>query len=703
MSEHAAHRLGASGSAYLQSAAHQPIAWYPWGAEAFSAARAADRPMLLDIGAVWCHWCHVMDGESYEDPSVAQFLNQNFVCVKVDRDERPDVDARYQRAVQLLTQQGGWPLTAFLTPDGEVFYGGTYFPPDGKYGRPGFRTVLESVLEAWRERRGQVNAQALAIRRVLEESSEEGGAGALTDALLDGAVDTTLNAFDPVHGGFGRAPKFPHPAALALLLARWRDREREDLRSVVVRTLDGMAAGGIHDHIGGGFHRYSVDAEWIVPHFEKMSYDNSELLRIYLDAFAALETGQYREVAAGIVRWVREVLADPEGGYGASQDADVGLHDDGDYFTWTREEAAAVLAAEEMDVAGTYYDIGTAGEMHHDPSRNVLFVATPLEAVATRLGYETSVAGRLLQSAREKLGARRAERTAPFVDRTRYTSWNAMMAAALLRAGAVLNDAWARGHALRTLERLRTESREPDAVAHTPGGVAGLLEDQVQTASAALDACEATGESAWLAWAERLMERVWRDYRDPEGGGLFDRAADSDGEGLLKSRIKPIEDAPTPSANGVAALVCFRLAELTGRDEWRARGRAVLEAFAGRAGLLGLHAATWLLALDRYLHAPTHLVVVGEPGDPVAERMHRMAHAVYAPRSTVQRVGTDAQIRGLPSAVAGMVGRSPGPSGYLCVGPSCSPPADSVEAWGAALSEALGAVRLVTPHSPSPP
>ena len=699
MSEHPTNRLGASASAYLQSAAHQPIAWYPWGPEAFSAARAGDRPVLLDIGAVWCHWCHVMDGESYEDPSLAEFLNRSFVCVKVDRDERPDVDARYQRAVQLLTQQGGWPLTAFLTSDGEVFYGGTYFPPDGKYGRPGFRTVLESVLEAWRERRGQVNAQASAIRRVLEESLKVRAGGALSEEVLDGAVDAMLHAFDPVHGGFGGAPKFPHPAALALLLARWRDLDREELRTVVVRTLDGMAAGGVHDQIGGGFHRYSVDAEWIVPHFEKMSYDNSELLRIYLDAYAALGTATYRETAAGIVRWVREVLADPGGGYGASQDADVGLHDDGDYFTWTRDEAAAVLAPEEMDVAAAYYDIGTAGEMHHDPARNVLFVATPLEAVAARLGYETAVAERLLQSAREKLRARRAERATPFVDRTRYTGWNAMMAAALLRAGAVLDDAWARGHALRTLERIRTESRDPDAVAHTPGGVAGLLEDQVQTASAALDACETTGDPAWLGWAERLMERVWREYRDRESGGLFDRAAESGGEGLLESRLKPVEDAPTPSPNGVAALVCLRLAELTGADEWRERGRAVLEAFAGRAGVLGLHAATWLLALDRYLHAPTHLVVVGEPGDPVAERMLRMAQAVYAPRSTVQRVGAEAQGRALPPAVAGMMGRSPGPSGYLCVGPSCSAPADSVEAWGATLSEALGAVRLVTPHS----
>jgi uncharacterized protein YyaL (SSP411 family) len=696
-------RLAASASAYLQSAAHQPIDWHPWSTEPFALARAADRPVLLDIGAVWCHWCHVMDGESYEDPKLAEFINTNFVCVKVDRDERPDVDARYQRAVQLLTQQGGWPLTAFLTPDGEVFYGGTYFPPDGKYGRPGFRAVLESVLEAWRARRGQVHAQALAIRRVLDDALDESGAGTPSGPLLNQAVDAMLHAFDPVHGGFGRAPKFPHPAALALLLARWRDQGRDELRTVVVRTLDGMAAGGIHDHIGGGFHRYSVDAQWIVPHFEKMSYDNSELLRIYVDAYAALGTDRYAEVAAGILGWVREVLADPDGGYGASQDADVGLHDDGDYFTWTREEAAAVLGPEELDVAGAYYDIGTAGEMHHNPARNVLFTPAPLEAVATRLGYETPVAERLLQSAREKLRAGRAERTAPFVDRTRYTGWNAMMAAAVLRAGTVLDDVWAQRHALRTLERIRGESAEPDAVAHTPGGVGGLLEDQVQAAAAALDAYESTGDAAWLAWAEGLMERVWRDYRDAQSGGLYDRAEAAGGEGLLGSRIKPVEDAPTPSANGVAALVCARLAELSGHEVWRARAAELLGAFAARAGALGLHGATYLLALDHYLSQPTHLVVVGAPDDPVANRMHRMALATYAPRRTVQRLRAYADRSALPPAIAGMLGRSSDAAGYLCVGTSCSAPADSEASWAATLSAALGAVRLVTPLSPRLP
>ncbi len=680
-------RLASSTSAYLKSAVHQPIHWHAWGPEPFAAARAADRPVLLDIGAVWCHWCHVMDGESYEDPALAAFLNDHFVCVKVDRDERPDVDARYQRAVQLLTQQGGWPLTAFLTPDGEVFYGGTYFPPDGKYGRPGFRTVLESVLDAWRARREQVTSQALAIRRVLEEPVDQSGGGEPTPAVLDRAVEGMLRVLDPVHGGFGRAPKFPHPAALSLLLARWHDDRRPEVRTAIERTLDGMAGGGMHDHLGGGFHRYSVDAEWIVPHFEKMSYDNSELLRIYLDAYAGFGTEAYADVARGIVRWVQEVLADPGGGYGTSQDADVGLDDDGDYFTWTREEAAAVLTPEELDLAGAYYDIGTAGEMHHDPARNVLYAAASLGAVATRLGYELPVAEVLLRSARGKLLIRRAGRTAPFVDRTRYTAWNAMMAAAMLRADAVLDHAWARGHALLTLERIRAENAGADAVTHTPGGVGGLLDDQVHTAAAALDAHEATGDTAWLDWATALMERVWRDYRDPDAGGLFDRARESAGEGLLQSRVKPVEDAPTPSANGAAAVVCGRLAELTSGEPWRHRAAELVRAFAGRAGELGLHAATFLIGLDRQVHPPAHYVVVGARHDPSAARMHRLALATYAPRRTVQRVSPEeVGVRPLPAALAAMVGRSAGPAGYACVGTSCSAPAETEAAWRTTLA-----------------
>ena len=676
-------RLASAASAYLQSAAHQPIHWFPWGEEAFAAARAQDRPVLLDIGAVWCHWCHVMDGESYEDPAIARYLNENFVCIKVDRDERPDVDTRYQRAVQAFTRQGGWPLTAFLTPDGDVFYGGTYFPPESKYGHPGFRTVLASVLDAYRSRRGQVEAQAQAIRNVLDTHLDESAPGEASPALLKEVEEHIARVFDPVNGGFGGQPKFPHPGAITFLLHRWHDQPDERTREIIDRTLQGMARGGMHDQLGGGFHRYSVDAKWIVPHFEKMSYDNSELLKAYLDAYAAYGTEEYADVARGIVGWVREVASDLEAGYAASQDADVGFDDDGDYFTWTREEAAAVLSGDEFDVAAAYYDIGTAGEMHHNPGKNVLFVAAPLPAVARLTGLAEEAARLVLASARKKLLEERDRRPTPFVDRTRYGNWNAMMASAMLRAGSVLGDEWARGHALATLELLRRESLEPDALSHTPGGVTGLLDDQVQVAAAALDAYESTGDREWLAWAERIMERVWRDYWDEGSGGFFDTARGRSGEeGLLPARVKPVQDTPTPSPNGVAGITLVRLHQLTGDARWRERADALVAAFAGGALELGLHGSAFLLAMDWQLNPGTHLVVIGEERDETAAAMHRAALAGFAPRRVVQRLTpAEAEAGRLPAAIAGMLAAGTGTRGYACVGTSCSLPVATLEEW----------------------
>jgi len=681
-------RLTSATSAYLRSAAHQPVHWFPWGEEAFAAAREQDRPMLLDIGAVWCHWCHVMDGESYEDPRLAEFLNDHFICVKVDRDERPDVDTRYQRAIQALTRQGGWPLTAFLTPAGEVFYGGTYFPPDGMHGRPGFRTVLESVLEGYRSRRGQVQTQADAVRRVVGEDLIETAPGEASLALLDEAVGGMTRVFDAVNGGFGRAPKFPHPGAMTLLLHRWWDGAEEPARNILDRTLHGMARGGVYDQLGGGFHRYSVDAEWIVPHFEKMSYDNSELLKVYSDAYALFGTEAYGDAARGIVGWVREVLADPAGGYGASQDADVGLDDDGDYFTWTRDEAAAVLSADELEVAAAYYDIGTAGDMHHNPSKNVLFVAATVAAIAARLGRSESDVRSDLESARARLHAVRSARPAPFVDRTRYANWNSMMASAMLRAGQVLGDMVARDHAIRTMARMRGEQSADDAVCHTPGGITGLLDDQVQAAAASLDAYEATGNAEWLDWASRLMHRVWGDYWDAEAGGLFDTARHRGAEpGLLPARAKPVQDAPTPSPNGVAGIAIARLHEHTGDPRWRERGEALIRAFAGRARDLGLYAAAFLLAVDWHLAPSTHLVVVGEPGDPVADGMHAAALAAFVPRRVVRRLSSSEAIdTTLPPAMAGMIATGRTPRGYACTGASCRAPADTVDRWRATLA-----------------
>jgi uncharacterized protein len=390
------------------------------------------------------------------------------------------------------------------------------------------------------------------------------------------------------------------------------------------------------------------------------------------------------------VRWVREVASDPEGGYAASQDADVGLDDDGDYFTWTRDEAAAVLDPDEFEVAAAHYDIGTAGEMQHDPSKNVLFVYASTSNIALRTGRTVEAIERLLQSGQDKLRAARARRTAPFVDQTRYTNWNAMMASAMLRAAAVLDDEWARDHALRSLKRMRDESTEPDAVAHTPGGMSGLLDDQVQVAAAALDAYELTGESAWLEWSERIMDRVWADYWDNDGGGLFDTARGrATEEGLLPARAKPVQDTPTPSPNGVAGIVVARLHELTGQSRWKERGAAVVAIFAGRAQELGLHAATYLLAVDWLVNPATHLVVVGQPDDSASTAMHRSALATFLPRRVVQFLSPDdVGDRPLPPPLQSMVAIGSSPRGYACVGTSCNRPAEDTASWAATL-EAL--------------
>jgi len=672
-------RLADAASAYLQSAAHQPIAWYPWSEAAFAAARTADRPVLLDIGAVWCHWCHVMDGESYEDATLAQFLNANFVCIKVDRDERPDVDARYQRAVQALAGQGGWPLTAFLTPEGQVFYGGTYFPPDGKYGRPGFRTVLEQVLRVWREERERAEQQALTLRRLLTPHLDESAGGDVSAAALVRAADQVTQHYDPEHGGFGTQPKFPHPGAVGFLLTRAADTGNADFRDIATHTLQAMARGGIHDQLGGGFHRYSVDEKWIVPHFEKMSYDNAELLKAYLDGFAVTAEPEFAEVARGIVRWVREVLAHDDGGYGASQDADVGLHDDGDYFTWTRDEARTAIGDDVLfDLAATHYDIGTAGEMHHNPSKNVLFMDP-------RAAFPTPPDPQLAEARRRMLAAR-MQRTAPYVDRTRYTNWNGMLAGALIRAGSALEDSWATEHGLRTLGRIHDAHPDPAALRHAAEGIGGLLDDQVQVAQAALDAHEATGDPRWLTWAELLLDRVWEDYLDRERGGLWDQARDQGGLGLLPTRLKPIQDTPTPSANGTAAMVLARLAALAQAPRWTERHRALVSAFAGAAPALGVFGTAFLAALDWAVYPPTHCVIVegAGPGDgELARTMHLAALQAFAPRRVVQLVRTDGGI--VPPAVAAMRDAAGGTRGYLCVGATCRAPAENLDAWRAAL------------------
>jgi uncharacterized protein len=645
--------LASEPSAYLKSAAHQPVHWYPWGEAAFAQAQAQDKPILLDIGAVWCHWCHVMDGESYESPAVAAVLNRDFICIKVDRDERPDVDARYQRAVQALSGQGGWPLTAFLTPDGEVFFGGTYFPPeDNPYGRPGFLSVLRQVARLHREDRPKVTGNAKAIRQHVTESLDETKQGPVTPAVVTQAVADIARLFDIRYGGFGTAPKFPHPGACELLLARWFDERADWMREVVEKTLTGMARGGIHDQLGGGFHRYSVDERWIVPHFEKMSYDNSELLHAYLDAFSAFGTPLFKRVAGGIIDWVLEVLADSaQGAFFTSQDADVGLGDDGDYWTWTPDELKAVLPDQAFQVARRAFDVEEQGEMHHNPHKNVLWWHEDPASDAERS---------ILEDAVRKLKTARDSRRAPYVDVAAYVNWNAMMASAFLHAGAVLDRPECNALALKVLGRIWGSWDERRGMSHVIGRPEphGLLDDNVHAAAAFLDAYQATGDAEWLARAVALTRYCLRAHWDDAAGGFFDAARGDTrpAEAYLATPAKQVQDAPTPSGNGMAALVLSRLWALTDDPEWRRLLDRQLATFAGAAPLLSLHGATLMRAVDWAVHPNTRIEVAGPTGPGPACDMHLLALQVYRPRKLVVRK------------------HAAEPAAVVCIGTACSLP-----------------------------
>src|SRR6476619_1800451 len=422
MSDVALNSLAQASSSYLRSAMHQPIHWHEWGAEAFETAQRENKPILLDIGAVWCHWCHVMDRESYESPEIAAVINEHFIAIKVDRDERPDVDSRSQTAVQAISGQGGWPLTAFLTPEGKPFYAGTYFPPQDYQGRPRFSRVLLTLAQAYREKHGDVLESAESVMNAISQAEGFAGkSGPLKPELIDTMVDAAVKLFDPEHGGFGSSPKFPHPSGMDLLMQRCAETGSAELLNVVTTSLEKMARGGVYDQLAGGFHRYSVDEHWIVPHFEKMCYDNSELLKNYVHAFQVTGSEFLAEVARDIVRWMDEWLSDRErGGFYASQDADYSMDDDGDYFTWTRAEMESVLTEEEAAVAGLRYDVNEVGEMHHNPEKNVLYVRASLEDIGKRLDLTAERAQTLLESARQKMYAARLKRPTPYVDKTVY-------------------------------------------------------------------------------------------------------------------------------------------------------------------------------------------------------------------------------------------------------------------------------------------
>ncbi len=685
--------LARARSSYLRSAMHQPIHWQEWGPEAFAQAAREDKPVLLDIGAVWCHWCHVMDRESYEDATLAPLINERFVAVKVDRDERPDVDSRYQAAVQSISGQGGWPLTAVLTPDGRPFFGGTYFPRHDRYGRPGIERLLLTMADAWQSRRDEVLESAGSILAAIEHGEAFAGrGGSLSETITDKLVHSAIAQFDPHHGGFGAQPKFPHPAALDLLLDAATRKGDAKAREVALVTLTKMAEGGIYDHVGGGFHRYSVDERWVVPHFEKMLYDNAGLLANYVHAWQSFPYPVFSTVVRETVAWMDGWLSDRQkGGFYGSQDADMTLDDDGDYFTWTLAEAAEVLSPDELEVAGTYYDIGELGDMHHNPAKNVLHVKRPIETLAKDLNRDPAEVAGLLGAARAKLAASRVARPTPYVDRAMYTGWNAMAISAYLQASSVLKVAGTRDFATKTLDRVLNEAwSEQDGLAHVvayaegEGGprIPGVLDDYALLVHACLDAWERTLELRYYHAAGLVAARMQRDFYDATGGGFFDTAADPKAIGALSARRKPLQDTPTPAGNPTAAAALLRLEALNGDAKQREVAEDTLEAFAGVVEHFGIFAGSYGLALERLLTAPQQVVIVGE--DDLADALEVAAREGYSVNKTVLRVPATILREGaLPPILKETLTKLPqlqekASFAVVCQGTHCLPPVHTV-------------------------
>jgi len=700
--------LARASSSYLRSAMHQPVRWHEWGEEAFEAARRENKPILLDIGAVWCHWCHVMDRESYDDPEIAQIVNQRFVAIKVDRDERPDVDSRYQVAVQALSGQGGWPLTAFLTPDGKPYFGGTYFPPDEHYGRPSFRRVLLAISDAYHQKNGDVNEQAKLVEGAIAQSeSFAAKSGDVSPRVVDEIVRAALKMFDPEHGGFGSAPKFPHPSALDLLIdldrtrgAALREttgdtaRGNDEIRNVFTLTLEKMARGGVYDQLAGGFHRYSVDERWVVPHFEKMSYDNSELLKNYVHAYQATGSEFFNNVARDIIRWIDEWLSDRKhGGFYASQDADISLEDDGDYFTWTVDEVKAVLTEKEAQVACLHYDINEVGEMHHNPAKNVLYQRAPVEEIAIRLKLSTGEVREILESAKKKMYAARLQRTTPYVDKTVYVSWNALCVSAYLTAASVLHLDDARRFALRSLDRILAEAWNSGAglkhvIAYSDPESArrnttGFLDDYACTANACLDAYESTADLSYFRIARQITDQMIARFYDSVSGGFFDAQPTPESLGVLSAARKPFQDSPTPAGNPMAAIALLRLHGYTGEAGYRERAERTLALLAGAAGQYGLFAATYGIAAVYFSQPHTQIVIVGE--DETAQQLYAEAVLKSSFGKSVLKLNfSQAVAANLPPLLAATIPHLPQLQrqetvAVVCSGGSCKPPAHSVE------------------------
>jgi hypothetical protein len=676
-------RLAAESSPYLLQHQHNPVDWYPWGEEAFARARREDRPVLLSVGYSACHWCHVMERESFEDPGIAALMNQHFVNVKVDREERPDVDAIYMQAVQTMTGHGGWPMTVFLTPDGVPFYGGTYFPPQDRHGMPGFPRVLEAVAEFYREKRGEateVGRQVLDRLRQAERARPSGEL--LTRDILDAAFRELRTEFDPGHGGLGRAPKFPQPMAFDFLLRYWRRCGAPDALAMVRRTLTRMARGGIYDQLGGGFHRYAVDQVWLVPHFEKMLYDQAQLALLYLQAWQATGDAEYRRVTEETLDYVTREMTHPDGGFFSTQDAD-SEGEEGKFFLWTREEVEALVDPEDARAAVAYWGLGAGPNFE---GRSILHVPRPPDEVAMALGVSAEGLESAIARVRAALFRARERRVKPGRDDKVLAAWNGMMLRGFAEAGAALGRpdylATAERNAAFLLTALVVDGRLLRAWKDGRGKIPGYLEDHAMVADGLLALYEATLDRRWLDAARRLADRMLELFRDPEAGGFFDTGRDHE---ALIVRPRNLFDSAVPCGSSVAADVLLRLAVVTGEGAYERAAADALRAVAPLMGRFPSGVGRFLGALDFHLGPPVEVAVVW-PHDGRAEDRAPLLREVFA-RYLPTRVlagAPEGEGQDLP-LLAGKAPRDARPTAFVCERYACQSPTTTPGALGAQL------------------
>ncbi len=682
MGDERRNRLAGETSPYLLQHADNPVDWFPWGTEAFETARREKKPVLLSVGYSACHWCHVMEHESFEDEETARLMNEQFVNIKVDREERPDIDEIYMTCVQMMTGRGGWPMTVFLTPDGEPFYGGTYFPPEDRHGLPSFRRILLAVADAYRERPQDVRQTAdkilatlhqLERNRSFETKSPSGSAGpaSLDKGLLERAADALLAGVDSRYGGLGRAPKFPNTMVFSLFLRAFHLTGKRSFLDATTHTLRQMADGGIHDQLGGGFHRYSVDERWLVPHFEKMLYDNAQLARLYLDAGRASGEAYFLDVAEDILRYVtREMLA-PEGGFYSTQDADSeGV--EGQCFVWTRDEVSTILGEEAGEIFCRVYDVTDVGNFER---RNILHVTLTTEQAARMFRKDAAAIERLLAESRRKLFAVREGRVKPFRDEKILAGWNGLMLSAYVDAYRATGHRAYLEVAERTAAWIDEHFWTADRLLHGykdgESRVPAFLDDYAALGLASLDLFEVAFESIHLERAKRCARAILDFFWDPVEGGFFFTASDHE---KLLTRTKPAYDGSVPSGNSMAAQLCLRLYSLTESREYLDKAESVLRLYQSAMIENPMAYANFLAALDFHLRKPREIVIVAPGAASGAAPLLAPLGRHYAPNQIVFCYDPAAPPAVVPPFAEGKPLLDSRPTAYVCHDFTCSPP-----------------------------